>query len=395
MIAQILTYDHFTVLLYCGLVLFSTFFAAISQTTRWSDTGEWHCETRKVPYILSFCLLAFFACTTSVGADRISYTNFFLNSTMSNLATGIEPGFQLMMSIFRTMTSNAALFLGVVSFLTVFNVYKGLWYFRETISLGFAIFVFSSQYYLQSYNLMRIYFAISILILFAHFIAEEKYFKYFLVLCFACCFHYSIIFVCIAYILAMMLKRLKDGNMSLRVVLLMILVVILCIALGRYAVVLLSFSSTLSSKYSAYTSNMYSAKYGLKWLANTIPYLTAIALAKYSKYKKQFLNITLCYMLVVVAVSLLNYSIPVVGRAVNCLNMPIIVFLSLGLNEARQYCKLNNTNRIAIHLSKYTILVPIGLVKNILYLFFLYMFVLYLYEYIPSDQIDNFSFFWN
>ena len=293
------------------------------------------------------------------------------------------------------MTSNAALFLGIVSFMTIFNVYKGLWYFRETISLGFAIFIFSSQYYLQSYNLMRIYFAISILILFAHYIAEEKYFKYFLVLCFACCFHYSIIFVCIAYIFAMMLKRLKDGNMSLRVVLLMILVVILCIALGRYAVVLLSFSSTLSSKYSAYTSNMYSAKYGLKWFANTIPYLLAIALAKYSKYKKQFLNITLCYMLVVIAVSLLNYSIPVVGRAVNCLNMPIIVFLALALNEARQYCKLNNTNRIAIHLSKYTILVPIGLIKYILYLFFLYMFVLYLYEYIPSDQIDNFSFFWN
>ena len=73
-----------------------------------------------------------------------------------------EPGFNLVIIIIKLFTNNDQLFLVILSLITIAFTYKGIWSYRNEISVGWAVFIYASQYYFQGYNLMRMYFAMSI-----------------------------------------------------------------------------------------------------------------------------------------------------------------------------------------------------------------------------------------
>ncbi len=103
---------------------------------------------------------------------------FFRISSFSIIQNGIEPGFHLFMIIIKIFTKNENVFLGIVALSTVVFVYKGIWDCRHELSIGFAVFIFSSQYYFQSYNLMRMYFAMSFLIAGVKLLLDGRYLRY-------------------------------------------------------------------------------------------------------------------------------------------------------------------------------------------------------------------------
>ena len=178
-------YDGKTLILYIAIIAMASIMAVFSQTcikVAKMRNGDVVLERkfRSFPYFCSFAILAFFACTTSVGIDRTTYGINFTEANAGDIFNGREIGYNIFMLIVGLFTDDPAIFCGVFAFVFVALVYYGLYTLRNDLSLGIAIFIFASQYYLQSYNLMRIYFAMGVLISGIVLVKKKKYFRYFI-----------------------------------------------------------------------------------------------------------------------------------------------------------------------------------------------------------------------
>lgn len=200
-------------LLYITIIIISTYFAFLSQRVVSFQGKNGAIVQKKVNYIgfyiISFLILAFFSCSIANGIDKDAYRFLFRENTISNIYEGVEPGFWLFIVVVKIFTSNENVFLGIVSFLTVFFTFNGVWKCRDKLSVGFAIFIYASQYYLQSFNLMRMYLSMSILVLGSRNILDCKPKMFLLYILAASSIHFSALFVLVGYLMSFVLVQRK------------------------------------------------------------------------------------------------------------------------------------------------------------------------------------------
>ncbi len=170
------------------------------------------------------------------------------------------------MIIIKIFTKNENVFLGIVALSTVVFVYKGIWDCRHELSIGFAVFIFSSQYYFQSYNLMRMYFAMSFLIAGVKLLLDGRYLRYLVLILFALCVHYSMIFVLIAYVISLIFIKIKRVSFDMKFFLSILIVVIFSYFSLSLVVNLLGMSNIILDKYSMYLEKTVKSGLGLKWI---------------------------------------------------------------------------------------------------------------------------------
>ncbi|MBK5261020.1 MAG: EpsG family protein [Peptostreptococcaceae bacterium] len=397
MFSSIWGYNHETILLYIIIVLFTTLFASMSQSKIITGTNNVLPQrvVYRFPFFISFFILVFFSCTTAVGIDRSAYAQIFRISSFGNLQNGIEPGYHLLMIIIKIFTKNENVFLGIVAFITVAFVYKGIWDCRHELSIGFAVFIFSSQYYFQSYNLMRMYFAMSFLIAGVKLLLDGKYLRYLVLILFALCVHYSMIFVLIAYVISLIFIKIKRVSFDMKFFLSILVVVIFNYFSLSLAINLLGTSNFILDKYSMYLKETVKSGLGLKWIFNLIPYSLLLPFAKYTNKKQLFLSIAAGYLLVTLVISIVSYSIPVIGRTLACLNMPIVIMLPIAFNSFKIKRIIRKASNVVIRIGMTRIRISYRVIYLFIYIYYAFAFLLYLDGYVGRDGIDNFQFIWN
>ena len=394
MLSQLMSYDQNTILLYFGIVFVSTILAVFSQRGL-SGSFDYGVSV-KLPYVLSFFNSAFFVSFTTVGADRANYAYFFQGITFDRILHGSEPGFELIQFVVYQIIKNPNVFIVIICLWTVYNIYRGLWEFKNDISLGMAIFIYVSQYYFQSFSLIRIYFAASLLIRFAYLIKEEKYVKYAIVILIAVSMHYSVLFALIAYVLSF--AFLKSRQLSGFKFYLLVALSIGFSTFGTGTVgLLVNFSgNAVISKYSLFLTGINGNQLGLKWIFNIIPYLLVFSFRKtFADEEKKYMSFTMAYLIIALSVSLLSYYIPVIGRGLIVLNMPILVILPLGMGMFRNKRYLYPNEYLRIGTRKIGIKMSYRGIRTICLCWGFVSLVMYLSEYVPIDKIDNFRFIWS
>lgn len=394
MISNLLSNDHNTIALYFGIVFISTLLAYFSQR---SITGAINIiRAKSIPYFLSFVNTAFFATFSGVGRDRINYIYMFNNISFERIFHGSEPGFELIQFLISLVTNNPEVFISIISLWTVINIYKGLWKYQDIISLGMAIFLFTSQYYFQSFSLIRIYFATSFLIRYAYLLREEKYIKYGIVILMALSIHYSIVFALIAYILAFVFMRSRQYSGVKFYALIIGAIIISLFGTGLFGFLLNFTGNAIISKYSLFLSNVSSTQLGFKWILNIIPYLLVYPFrTTFGDEGKKEVSLSTGYFIVALMISILSYSVPVIGRGLIVLNMPVLIILPMGFQMYRISSMQCNAADLTIGFKRIRVKISFRTIKALCIVWGIVSMILYLSEYMPVDGIDNFKFVWS
>lgn len=384
MIANLMNYDHQTVFLYLGIAAAASFFAFLAE-----NSGN----NKKLYYVISFFILAFFAATTGVGTDRRAYTKNFLEISLFNIPEEQEIGFALLQIVIKIFTRDPAIFLGLIGAWTVYNFYRGFWEFKNELSLGWAVCILSAQYYFQSFNLVRIYFAVSFLVRGAVLLKGNRFGRYFALTILCATIHYSAVFAGAAFLLAMLFMRSSQRSLDGRMV-----IVIICAVLGsaffiRFLVWLREFWLDAGiQKYSSYLNKISETaqSIGFKFILDIAPFVLIILLKRYVQERK-YLEIAMGYLTATAIISALSYSVPVLGRGLIDTSMPVLIILPMQLKQIG----MRKNSRVELSAAHRVITVNRSLFLALTAFFFGFALIMYLSEYIPTDMLNNFHFVWD
>ena len=395
-------FEKKTLLLYVAIIVFATAFACFSQTKPLKKivNGEVSvCRKFKIiPFALSFFVLAFFAATTANGIDRPVYGNMFIDITWSDIGNGQEPGYNVLMLIVKIFTKNPAVFCALLQITTVAFMYKGFYDLRDDIYIGFAVFIYTSQYYVQSYNLMRMYFALSILFAGFKLLKGGKYFRYFIVLLIATLLHYSTIFAMAGFLLGMIYVKAKDWSLGVHTVCSVALACAICFFMLYGVDFIKRINFPIIKKYLIYLEEININSIGWMWLFRLIPIAGVIYLAKNFKDEYNFRRFALSFLIVNTLINILSYSVPVLGRATRMLSFIYIIYypyvteLYRKSGVAEQFDLNCGKDRVKVFSMGANQVYYILIVFGVLYNF--YLALLYFSGYRLSDGIDNFRFIW-
>lgn len=392
MFSNLKNYDLRTIELYIVIIFFASFFAFLAQYNL-KRSGKDYRILALINYIISFMILAFFACFSAVGQDKEGYALIFTGMNIKKYSWQIEPGYYGLVLLIRKFTNNGDVFNGIISFLTLFFVYRGIWKWKNKLHIGLVIFIFSNCYYLQSYCLARMYLAMSILIYFSFLIAEKKYKKYLLVALLICTIHFSVIFVVMALLIAFFMEFQRKISYFDKLVIVFIGAVLFSLILTSLSGTLLRFAGSYFSRYSYYTITKNGI--GLGWILDIIPFLMLLIFSKYLSEEKEMKNLGIGYLAMEIITSLLSYSIEIMGRARLTLTMPVVILLPYALNAYNKKRKNNQvSSNVKIKILNANILVPYQLMYALLVIYVILFLLLYLNGYMEADAIDNYKFIW-
>lgn len=388
------SYSVSTIILYLILIISSTSFALLSQRKRiiTSTTGETLCvkKHRIGFFIISFLILSFFACFASNGIDKDSYKYLFEVNTWDYRYQGVEIGFWLFIVVSKLFIKDEIVFLSLIAFLTCYFTFRGIWKCREKLNVGLAIFIFSSQYYLQSFNLMRMYFALSIMILGAKYALSEKSWKYLVFCVIATTIHFSSIFVLLAYVVVLILVQRNKGMNRLLFFCLIVATLIVSVFAMQIANSFSGLGFEFADKYSTYLSQAKAGQVGFKLILNLLPFVWVFWLFRHEK-DQHMIAMAEGFGAVVFVLSFISYSIPVLARAITLFGMFNIIILPIALEKYRvTKCKVCN----GIHSRKTYVLTNYKVLCIVIFAYFSLLLFFYLRDYLNLDGINNFKFIW-
>ena len=157
---------------------------------------------------------------------------------------------------------------------------------------------------------------------------------------------------------------------------------------------LLGFSNAIIYKYSGYLSNVSLSNVGIKWIFNVIPFIFTLILLRKIYKRNILISITVSYFLFTLVISLLSYSVPVIGRAMIGLNLPVLVLLPLAIESFHFEAMKTGIHDVYVSIGRKTVKFSYRFMKWVMIVYFIFAFYLYLSEYVGSDMIDNFKFIW-
>lgn len=368
-----------TYILYILIVLFSSFFAFCSNA----------CKRKKkkrsfVLLIFSFVILAFYATCSGVGIDRDHYMYFFTITEKNHFYSGFEPLFNCIIVFIKNFTDNPKAFVMIIGFMTILFVFVGIFINRYRVDYGFSVLIFSALYYFQSYNLMRIYFALSILVMFSYLLFKEKYFSYLIVTLFCTFIHYSCIFVLIVALLMIFFEKTKHTNCSKYEIFILTIIVFAISFFSKFIVgPVLSLFPSLYLKYSEYL-NYDLSSFGFGWIFNVFPFLLLVFLAKTTNCKNAVV-VSKSFYIGMLFLSILGYFVTMVQRASILMGVAMIMYIPFALDNLKKSKK---------RLFFMNLRFSMKTLKMSIFVYYMAAFALYLSQYMDLDQINNYIFIW-
>lgn len=157
--------------------------------------------------VVTMIFLALFgvsACRIAIGHDYWEYTEIF-NLIAQNRYVSTEFGFNILVRIchFIFGSDNYLVIFGIVAFVTIFFFIKAIC--DQSESFGYSFFLFMTfGYYLSSFNSIRYYLVLAVAVYSVKFLLKKDYAKFVLCILLAAPFHMAVLFVLLAYPLALM-----------------------------------------------------------------------------------------------------------------------------------------------------------------------------------------------
>lgn len=155
--------------------------------------------------LLIFCaLFGVSACRIAIGHDYWEYTQIF-SLIAQDRYVSTEFGFNWLVRIchFIFGKDNYLVIFGIVAFVTIFFFLKAIT--EQSENFGYSFFLFMAfGYYLSSFNSIRYYLVLAIAVYSVKFLLKRDYIRFALCILLAAPFHMAVLFVLLAYPLAMM-----------------------------------------------------------------------------------------------------------------------------------------------------------------------------------------------
>lgn len=191
-------------------------------------------------FILSTLLVGFLAALrgVNVGIDTPGYYDIFSNLSIPWKISNMEPGFVFVAKQLMSFTFDPRVVVAFYSFFTVLFVLVRLWLFRKNGSYSFMLFVYVCLYFPLSLNIMRQFFALSIVFLATVFFDKRRYLPYLLFVALASLFHLSALFgvviFAIHFIISQKSVKTKHTLIAASMLAIPLLFVAVVLVFGKY-----------------------------------------------------------------------------------------------------------------------------------------------------------------
>lgn len=151
-----------------------------------------------------FLLFGVSAARIAIGHDYWEYTSVF-NLLDQERYVSTEIGFNLLVKFVYalfTFEKRYIIVFAIVAFATIYFFMKGLFDQADNFFLGFLLFM-SFGYYLSSFNNIRYYLVLSIAFYSVKYLLKKDYLRFAIIIILASFFHMAVLFVLLAYPLAL------------------------------------------------------------------------------------------------------------------------------------------------------------------------------------------------
>lgn len=302
-------WDSSTLWFYLFLIVLTMLVSIYYQKRLYSSLRKSKHEPTKVSVLFILILLAgvMGLRDISVGTDNWQYQEIFDSSTLNDtLDGGVEPGFILINMILRLFVGNSKVAVFLFSVFIVIIIGKTILSYRRNIDVAVALTCYVSLFYLQSFNLMRIYLASSILLSCFHLFKDGKYFKY--CVCVALCsmIHYSSIVMLLPMTFMIVYERNK------KVALFGSLIMI--VTTGVLSTIFADYIQI--ARYAAYLEGAQEKQSGVGLMVffDFLPFLFMLFMIFKKKLTGRWVDIAVCLTVTGFFIRLLAYYIPMTGR---------------------------------------------------------------------------------
>lgn len=323
--------------------------------------------TAKLALLFMLLIPWFFMAFKGNSMDLGNYEEMFYSATSWKyvFSFGFDWGYFLLNFVVRIFTDNYLVFSGIVSFFILFLPLYTFWKMRGKISFTVLVAFYMGMCYLQAFNLIRIYLALSVIIFSSRWLFKKKILGYLIGVAIACMFHNSAIF-CVLFILPFLPKNLSFITMFV-VGILMVLFWIVPEAFIK----LIPFE-----RYQHYFEKILPLVVGVVHPVQCLAFILPLFLFNYEKkpsVSMRYLGFaTFLFFIVVVT----GYRIDVFGR------LSIYCYPAIGFGFAQWVSNLRYGKDVKVIVSLYVL----GYLVIITYLYF--------YSYLNIDGLAQYYFFW-
>ena len=213
-------------------------------------------------------------------------------------------------------------------------------------------------------------------------------------------FHYSVIFAIVAFSLYLIFRKLNVAFSVKLFVGVVVVFTVLALVKPLASLALSMQGLSMMERYATYLSSISFTSIGFGWIFNLIPFALCIYLSTKLK-DSSTRDLVLAYAMIQTIISILAYSIQVIGRATIVLNMPFVLVLPLMFErykEQRAICMhRGSTSSTVIATTEGTCVKTVNkyaIVCIVLTAYLAVALMVYLSGYFYLDGINNFSFIW-
>jgi len=217
-----------------------------------------------------------------------------------------EPGFILLTRLLTQFIHSIPFVLLIFSLLTNGLIISRLWTVRESISFPLAIFSYVCLYYFLTYNVLRQWLAVAIIIYAIKYINKNRYFPFMIMVLIAYSFHYSALIALIMVPIDMIINK-KNKNVFVFLFLFSPFVI--------YGIYVLINETSIVSQYQDVINTHYTGKIlSLSMLFRSLFLLFTMLFVKKNKESYVFLRHTVTFYCVYLVIGFLGVYNSMISR---------------------------------------------------------------------------------
>ena len=334
---------------------------------------------RKGYFVLSYTILMLIVFLTKSGADIPVYVHDYLNCGIENLGDlSTEAGYTLLNIALSSIIKNPYIGIGVIKAISLGLVFYAIYIVRDKVNIGISVFAYCCLLYIYNFQLLRMMMAIGLVYLALSFEMIDKTKKCIFLMALAFFFHYSSIFMILAYLATKLFLREKINISKI-----CIMTLVISIIMANCYSIIIFFQSNVSffHKYSAYT-RVISENSGLGQLILFIPVVYLLAYRYTSDYLRKDYVYALVFGIMTFVCGMIGYFLPITRMTYFFYYFFIYYGATFSVNGERRYLKLGP--------------IRIGIQTTIIILYLIFMFVFYIANGgIKSAALSQYVFFWN
>lgn len=306
---------------YTILMIVSFFLGHIYQKTK-------SIALKRITFSLSYFLLSVFYIFSKSGTDYVPYVRmfkYFKDLQSCTFSSEIEYGYQLINVLFNFFTSNPIYGICFIKFLIITLFFRGIFLFREKVSISYVLMAYVAVLYLQSFNVIRMSFACSIVVLSYYYIPINIK-KALLLAVTSYFFHRSaifyLLFIFYYYIIKELFPSIKKRILILGTIAINLVVVISAIGYGEEIIM----SGFAGGRYEHYFNDVTQTSVGLGFFITFIPQIYILYRLMKIHHEKDLIIMNLIFVVFGISVYFLGYQLFILARA-NCYFILPSIFL--------------------------------------------------------------------